>query len=447
MTTKKGCDCGCKPADCCELDCLVHPRFFCGQLLADQDLTALVDWIKAKSALSRYRDGWGVVCGLDVHCGKHGSVTVSPGYALDCCGRDIVICKELPFEWKDCWQRGDDPCAAGDVQRRQGAAANNGPKLKFNGLEVDADKVQAFDLYIRYAETLADARTALAKGGCGGVAGCEYTRVHEGGELYCKPANDCDDPNERIVSDWVAKYVAELEQIFADLLSIGGAGGTQRLKRLLAYVHEHPLHSFCFVHEWLCQLDREQREPTDDEFNDAAFWIVQDWRNEFLRIGCKSCSPETGVLLARVWVMKQNVRNQEVFTTLDVSPYEPFRRVLAKDDYPIDPASINVGPFIWHPYSGVHAALRDAGFQSIGETELTFSNLVELRRKLGLDAPRAGLFLDFNRSSVTALYKKDHCDRHRVVAFTQINPFTDNPTPVVPQTGRRTQPPRARGRR
>src|SRR5436190_12655870 len=87
-TTKKPCDCGCSgTAECCELECLVQPRFFCGQLLADQDLTAMVDWVKAKAALQRFRDGWGVVCGLDVHCGKGGTVTVTPGYAIDCCGR------------------------------------------------------------------------------------------------------------------------------------------------------------------------------------------------------------------------------------------------------------------------------------------------------------------------------------------------------------------------
>ena len=76
---QKPCHCGCgSPSDCCELECLVHPRFFCGQVLADQDLTALVDWIKSKTGLARFRHGWGVVCGLDVHCGTGGSVTVAP---------------------------------------------------------------------------------------------------------------------------------------------------------------------------------------------------------------------------------------------------------------------------------------------------------------------------------------------------------------------------------
>ena len=115
---KKDCGCGCggSGSDCCEIECLVHPRFFCGQLLADQDLTAMVDWVKAKGALARYRHGWGVVCGLDVHCGKGGTVTVSPGYAMDCCGRDIVVCEETPFDLTSCWKRPNDPCDNGASQ-------------------------------------------------------------------------------------------------------------------------------------------------------------------------------------------------------------------------------------------------------------------------------------------------------------------------------------------
>ena len=62
-------DCGCHgPADACTLECLEHPKFFCGQLLTDQDLTSLVQWVQNKSRLLRYRHGWGVVCGLDVRC-------------------------------------------------------------------------------------------------------------------------------------------------------------------------------------------------------------------------------------------------------------------------------------------------------------------------------------------------------------------------------------------
>ena len=49
MTTTKPqagenkCHCGgrCK-GECCELECLIQPRFFCGQLLTDQDQVGLI---------------------------------------------------------------------------------------------------------------------------------------------------------------------------------------------------------------------------------------------------------------------------------------------------------------------------------------------------------------------------------------------------------------------
>src|SRR5262245_59204059 len=93
--------CGCAPSaeQCCSLDCLEQPRFFCGQLLTDQDLTALLRWTQDKLRLGRYRHGWGVVCGLEVHCDPRqpGWVIVSPGYAVSCCGDDIIVCQDEPF--------------------------------------------------------------------------------------------------------------------------------------------------------------------------------------------------------------------------------------------------------------------------------------------------------------------------------------------------------------
>ena len=110
----KGCDCGVPTCDgaCCDLDCLVQPRFFCGQLLTDRDLTALLTWTQDKFRLSRYRDGWGVVCGLNVSCDQEnpGHVIVEPGYALDCCGNDILVCEPARFDLSDACRREEDPC-------------------------------------------------------------------------------------------------------------------------------------------------------------------------------------------------------------------------------------------------------------------------------------------------------------------------------------------------
>lgn len=116
-TATHPCPCGCASCEgtCCNLDCLVQPRFFCGQLLTDRDLTTLVGWARDKFGLSRYREGWGVVCGLDVHCASDSKhplrVAVSPGYALGCCGDDIIVCEAATLDLSDACREEADPCA------------------------------------------------------------------------------------------------------------------------------------------------------------------------------------------------------------------------------------------------------------------------------------------------------------------------------------------------
>ena len=80
---------------CGGLKCLCRPRFFPGQLLSDDDLNRLQQYVIDKNRLhNRYLVGWGVACGLEVACNPcdHGGVIVRAGYALSPCGDDIVVC-------------------------------------------------------------------------------------------------------------------------------------------------------------------------------------------------------------------------------------------------------------------------------------------------------------------------------------------------------------------
>ncbi len=71
---------------------LIRPWFYPGQVLSDRDLNCLVDWIQKRAALSRLRGGWGIVCGLEPSVGRDAStITVSPGYAVDPWGNDLVL--------------------------------------------------------------------------------------------------------------------------------------------------------------------------------------------------------------------------------------------------------------------------------------------------------------------------------------------------------------------
>jgi hypothetical protein len=85
----------CQPCpECGGLECLCRPRFFAGQLLTEQDLNRLDQYIIAKNQLhNRYLVGHGVVCGLEVACSPcANTLSVSAGYAIDPCGNDIIVC-------------------------------------------------------------------------------------------------------------------------------------------------------------------------------------------------------------------------------------------------------------------------------------------------------------------------------------------------------------------
>jgi hypothetical protein len=88
----------CCPA-CVGLECLDRTRYFSGQLLTEADLNNEQSYWLAKSRLhNRFLHGWGAVCGMQVVCSEcDGWVTVKPGYAIDPCGNDIIVCSDCAF--------------------------------------------------------------------------------------------------------------------------------------------------------------------------------------------------------------------------------------------------------------------------------------------------------------------------------------------------------------
>lgn len=341
--SKKSGGCGCGGgSECCEIECLVQPRFFCGQLLADQDLTALVDWVKAKSALVRFRDGWGVACGLEVTCADKGGITVKPGYAVDCCGRDVLLCEPKTLPLPDCWQYGEDRCSPLPSQPPQ-------PPTKFDhGPIVMNVEEQVFDIYLRYSESQSDSRSALGRGGCGGEAGCEYSRVNEGAELYCVPVPEpCTGPPDPLKA-WEDEYRSGLERVRREV-----SAAQQSLEGLIAYLRDHPPSTFCFLREWLCSLRSQQFPPV--RLAQAAAWIVQDWRIAHLSKGCSSCGPDSGIRLARVWVGRSG--DSDRFTTLYIKSKPPYRRLLSRDDFRESREKYSLAPLVWENPVVAKAAL------------------------------------------------------------------------------------------
>src|SRR4051794_35739922 len=173
---------------CCSLDTLVRPRFFCGQLLTDHDLMDLVLWTQEKHRLGRFRPGWGAVCGLDVRCGGSGEGVVTSGYAVSCCGGDIVVPVDCPFDLSRFCGRDPDPrdppYSRLERERAQKAAAGRAPFFRGGYLEDvspegDPGDLLVFDLAIRYCERGADPQEALARDICGQGGACVDSRTRE----------------------------------------------------------------------------------------------------------------------------------------------------------------------------------------------------------------------------------------------------------------------------
>ena len=97
-----------------------RPRFFAGQLLTQEDLEALVDYVVGKNRLhNRYLFGDGVVCGLQLSCEPcdPAGIKVAPGFALDCCGNDILV---------QCAEKLDVKALLRDLRARQAAGCQCG---------------------------------------------------------------------------------------------------------------------------------------------------------------------------------------------------------------------------------------------------------------------------------------------------------------------------------
>lgn len=209
---KGGCGCGGSTADChcgkascetCRLEGFVRPRFFPGQLLTEEDLQLLDAYAVAKNRLhNRYFWGDGVVCGLEVtmHPCDEGKVLVAPGYALDCCGNDIVVAcrqeldvnrliRDLRTKLRGGYDCGD-PCAEKKEALPASPASSTrplpgAPATPINDVERAGTK---YCLYIHYCESESDPVSPYSTGDQCGAATCEPSRVREGFrfELRCE---------------------------------------------------------------------------------------------------------------------------------------------------------------------------------------------------------------------------------------------------------------------
>jgi hypothetical protein len=174
---EKTCEC---PA-CVGLQSFERARFFAGQLLTESELNAEDSYVRAKNRLhNRYLHGSGVVCGLQVSCHEcEGWVTVRPGYAIDPCGNDVVVCESVELDFiarvRACRERPEredcDPLAPPRRDLRRGVEETWCLTLAYD--EVEVDPVAA----LRWEQTApAPSRCACGNGNGNGHGGCDCGR-------------------------------------------------------------------------------------------------------------------------------------------------------------------------------------------------------------------------------------------------------------------------------
>jgi hypothetical protein len=163
--------------------------------------------------------------------------------------------------------------------------------------------------------------------------------------------------------------------------------------------------------EWLCDLQSKTTRPANWD-NDVVFWILQDWRNRHFRKPCPACGPNTGILLARVWLwLRKDSRGNDVFTTLFVNSYPPFRRILAHETWPARPGMLNLAQFVWARAEVAADALQRIGFTVQMQTVLSTNAVPALLRN-------EKLMVSAKADSTLSLYSyPDFCYQQRVVCF------------------------------
>lgn len=434
-----GCNCGCAPPtdECCRLACLERPNFFAGQLLNDTDLTALVTWSRDKQRLARHRHGWGVVCGLAVRADpkQPGRLIVGPGYAIDCCGNDIVLCADSePYDLAPRCGKGEEPCAEIDLgpvakeQRRTTRRQELEPTIETITLAGKTyEKVSVVDLLIHYDEREAEQRRAYG-GGCRPRIECRPGRVREWHRLSARPAGDSAQVAEKRLHEWKEDFKACLEPL-EKLLVTGGSRG----QRLLDWLARHPLAQFGFVEEWVRQMSGDK----EDELAHALLYVLLDCLGRFIAAKCPSCNAADGVPLARVWLQSADGGRCRV---LAIDPSPPHRRPLGMDPLLAPDGKRNLAHLLWIPPDDATRALRVLGMRAMSETIEPPRSIAELREFIIpplIDAHAEEVVLN---SIDAGLYGS------RVVAIrpayrsadTRVHDAATPPTPATPAPGAQT---------
>ncbi len=352
-----------QPQTPCAPECLEQPRFFCGQLLTDQDLNALLQWSRGKFKLDRYKLGWGAVCGLHLRCDPNVSsgLLLDPGYAVDSCGNDVVVCEPGAFDLADACRLPASHCE--DL-----AGNEEPPACDLFGLTLSPGEVVLLDIFIHYAEEETQPTTALGRGACSERDACEFSRVRETYTLEWRYAcGDCGNGTgnggANHLTAWEANYFSHSRRVVDEYIACFGYGAPQDLAVakcwLLDWIAREGLYHFCLLPDAIGNLS-SATENLATQIARILALMVLDARLAYLALGCPCGDPRQGVPLGRVWLRRRGGANRAC-EIVYIDSTAPYRRALRSDAWPAPFNHLNLGQFVYQPVDRVCAQLRDQG--------------------------------------------------------------------------------------
>ncbi len=377
------CPCGCAPGGeaYCKLEGPLRPRFFCGQLLTDEDLTTMVDWTAGKFRLQRFRDGWGVACGLDVRCDPDNpqGVIVGAGYTVSCCGDDIVVGTDQKLDLSAAL-RDEDPCADPDAVI---VAANAGTEGAQGQREAPGSAMQVrwADVFVAYAEQDTDPRATLRHSDCVQAPECEAAKTRESFELRWQLGGSAD-PAAAAAETWCRDYRRCLDVLccFVDECGSGSDDWADQRTWLLRWIERHPPQVFCDLRDLICTLPDDELAKLHLEILTK---LVVDYRSAYTRTPCHTCERATGVRLARVYLGP--AAENTPARVLHIDNHLPFRRRLSRPQLPAPVGTTNLGSLIGARWDEACQQLADLGVHAKPHLIKLATDAVGLREQFARD--------------------------------------------------------------
>jgi len=157
---------------------LVRTKFFDGMILTQADLENEQRYWRLKRRLTNRALGQGVVWGLRARWDNlRNVIALGPGYALDCCGNDLVVECATEQSLADLWNRADPLIKARDPASfsRASSFVNNAPRLT------------TACLVLQYVECPQDARPVQTDACTPPSSRCESSRIRETTRLALVP--------------------------------------------------------------------------------------------------------------------------------------------------------------------------------------------------------------------------------------------------------------------